>query len=41
MGCGSRLAMYETEDKGVAAIHMALDSGINYFDTAHAYGGGV
>ena len=40
MGCGSRLALYKMRDKGVEALHMAMDSGINYIDTAHAYGGG-
>lgn len=39
-GCGSRLDMYHTEEAGVAAINVALDSGITYLDTAYGYGQG-
>jgi len=39
-GCGSRLLMYEEEEKGIEAIHLALDRGVRYFDTAQAYGEG-
>jgi predicted aldo/keto reductase-like oxidoreductase len=41
LGCGSRLTSYETEERGVEAIQMALNEGINYIDTAHAYGNGT
>jgi len=40
LGCGSRLLMYKTEDAAVAAINVALDSGITYLDTAYGYGEG-
>ena len=40
MGCGSRLSMYESEEQGVEALHLALDLGITYLDTAQSYGGG-
>jgi uncharacterized protein len=40
LGCGSRLDMYHTEDAAVEAINLALDSGINYLDTAYGYGQG-
>src|SRR5712692_6294376 len=40
-GCGSRLLMYKEEQKGVEALNRALDLGINYIDTASAYGEGV
>ena len=40
MGCGSRLAMYEEEDKAVEALNLALDLGVTYLDTAQSYGGG-
>lgn len=40
MGCGSRLAMYGDEEKAVEALHLALDLGITYLDTAQSYGGG-
>jgi aryl-alcohol dehydrogenase-like predicted oxidoreductase len=40
LGCGSRLLMYGDEEKGVAALHRALELGINYLDTAYAYGDG-
>ncbi|MGH9470116.1 MAG: aldo/keto reductase [Terriglobia bacterium] len=39
-GCGSRLSMYGGEDAAVAALNLALDSGIAYFDTAYGYGNG-
>lgn len=40
MGCGSRLAMYEEEVNAIEALHLALDSGITYLDTAQSYGRG-
>ena len=40
LGCGSRLLMYKNEDAAVAAINVALDSGISYLDTAYGYGNG-
>jgi len=40
MGCGSRLLAYTDEDKGLEALHRALDSGITYLDTAYSYGNG-
>ena len=40
MGCGSRLAMYGGQDKAVEALHLALDLGITYLDTAQSYGSG-
>ena len=40
MGCGSRLGMYEEEARAVEALHLALDLGITYLDTAQSYGGG-
>ena len=40
MGCGSRLAMYEEEDKAVEALNLALDLGVTYLDTAQSYGRG-
>lgn len=40
LGCGSRLLMYEEEDKGVEVLDMAIKSGINYIDTAQSYGNG-
>jgi len=39
-GCGSRFLTYEDEEKALAALHHALDLGINYLDTAYAYGDG-
>ncbi|MDA1313236.1 MAG: aldo/keto reductase [Acidobacteria bacterium] len=39
-GCGSRLLMYEQEDKAAEAIHLSLERGVRYFDTAQAYGNG-
>jgi predicted aldo/keto reductase-like oxidoreductase len=40
LGCGSRLLMYRNEEAAVAAINVALDSGITYLDTAYGYGQG-
>ncbi len=40
LGCGSRLLMYEKQDKGVELIDMAIKSGITYLDTAQSYGRG-
>ena len=40
LGCGSRLAMYGGESKGIEALHLALDLGITYLDTAQSYGQG-
>jgi len=39
-GCGSRFLMYEQEDKALEALKRAIDLGICYLDTAHAYGEG-
>jgi predicted aldo/keto reductase-like oxidoreductase len=39
-GSGSRFLMYEEEDKALAALSRAIDMGIIYIDTAHAYGDG-
>ena len=39
-GCGSRLLMYGDEDRAAEAIHLALDLGVRYFDSAQAYGKG-
>ncbi len=42
IGCGNRLwAAYKTEDRGVEAVHLALELGIRYFDTAQGYGNGT
>ena len=42
IGCGNRLwAAYKTEDRGVEALNLALESGIRYFDTAQGYGDGI
>ncbi len=41
LGCGSRLQMYRTAEAAVAAINLALDSGISYLDTAYGYGQGL
>jgi aryl-alcohol dehydrogenase-like predicted oxidoreductase len=38
-GCGSRFLMYP-EEQASAVLHQALDSGIDYFDTAVDYGAG-
>lgn len=40
IGGGSRLGMYEEEDRAVEALNLALDLGIAYIDTAQGYGGG-
>jgi len=40
LGCGSRLMAYGDVDKVVEAVHLAMDSGITYLDTAQEYGGG-
>lgn len=39
-GSGSRFLMYEEEDKALEAVNRAIDLGICYIDTAHAYGAG-
>lgn len=39
-GCGSRLLAYGNTDAAVAALNVALDSGISYLDTAYGYGEG-
>ncbi len=39
-GSGSRWLAYKDEDKALAAMSKALDLGINYVDTAYAYGNG-
>jgi len=39
-GCGSRFLMYQEEDHALAALNRAIDLGITYVDTAHAYGEG-
>ena len=39
-GSGSRFLMYEDEDKALEALGRAIDLGITYIDTAHAYGNG-
>src|SRR5215831_9452453 len=39
-GSGSRFLMYEQEDKALEALSRAIDLGITYIDTAHAYGEG-
>ena len=37
-GGGSRFGMYKNEDEALEALNRALDLGITYVDTAHAYG---
>ena len=37
-GGGSRFAMYKAEEVALAALTRALDLGMPYVDTAHAYG---
>ncbi len=39
-GAGSRFEMYKDDDQALAALSLALDSGITYIDTAHAYANG-
>jgi hypothetical protein len=39
-GSGSRFLMYTAEDKALEALNRAIDLGICYVDTAHAYGNG-
>ena len=39
-GGGSRFLAYKDEDKAIAAVHRAMDLGINYFDSAYGYGNG-
>jgi predicted aldo/keto reductase-like oxidoreductase len=39
-GSGSRFLMYAEEEQALKALTLALDSGINYIDTAHSYGNG-
>ena len=39
-GSGSRWLAYKEEDKALDAMTKALDAGINYIDTAYAYGNG-
>ena len=39
-GSGSRFLMYQQEDKALEALSRAIDAGITYIDTAHAYGEG-
>jgi uncharacterized protein len=40
LGCGSRLLSYGNTEAAVAALNLALDSGISYLDTAYGYGNG-
>jgi len=40
-GGGSRFGMYEKDEDAIAAVNEAIDSGINYLDTAMAYGDGL
>ena len=39
-GSGSRFLMYKDQDQAIAALNQAIDLGITYLDTAHAYGDG-
>jgi uncharacterized protein len=39
-GGGSRFLMYQEEDRALDALNRAIDLGICYIDTAHAYGDG-
>jgi aryl-alcohol dehydrogenase-like predicted oxidoreductase len=39
-GCGSRFLMYEDLDDSLTVLNRAIDSGINYLDTAVSYGDG-
>jgi aryl-alcohol dehydrogenase-like predicted oxidoreductase len=40
-GGGSRFLMYKGEDQALEALTRAIDLGITYLDTAHAYGNGL
>jgi aryl-alcohol dehydrogenase-like predicted oxidoreductase len=40
-GCGSRFLMYKDEDKALEVLNHAIDLGIDYIDTAYAYGDGA
>jgi hypothetical protein len=40
-GCGSRFLMYKDEDKALEVLNHAIDLGIDYVDTAYAYGNGL
>jgi aryl-alcohol dehydrogenase-like predicted oxidoreductase len=40
-GSGSRFLMYKEDDKAIEALNHAIDLGITYIDTAHAYGNGL
>jgi aryl-alcohol dehydrogenase-like predicted oxidoreductase len=39
-GGGSRFLMFQDEDRAIEVLHHALNLGIVYLDTAHAYGNG-
>ncbi|QEH33236.1 General stress protein 69 [Aquisphaera giovannonii] len=39
-GSGSRFAMYKDDDEALAALSRAIDLGVTYIDTAHAYSDG-
>ena len=39
-GCGSRFLMYEDDDQAISVLNHAIDLGIDYLDTAYAYGDG-
>ena len=39
-GSGSRFLMYKEDDKALEALERAIELGITYLDTAHAYGDG-
>ncbi|MGA2983613.1 MAG: aldo/keto reductase [Terriglobia bacterium] len=40
-GCGSRYLMYKDEDQALSVLNHAIDLGIDYVDTAYAYGDGL
>jgi len=40
-GCGSRFLMYKDENQALAVLNHAIDLGIDYIDTAYAYGDGA
>ncbi|HTS67337.1 MAG TPA: aldo/keto reductase [Terriglobia bacterium] len=40
-GCGSRFLMYKDEDKALQVLNHAIDLGIDYLDSAYAYGDGL